>query len=64
MAFYNEKEQLYLETYVLGVGLGACFQQVGDRMQFQKDEAPNNMTLWPIPFTSKRMTSAFPMRLA
>ena len=30
MAFYNEKEQLQVETDVLGVGLGARLLQVRD----------------------------------
>ena len=28
MAFYNEKEQLYIETDAIGVGPGASFLQV------------------------------------
>ena len=32
--FYNEKEQLYLETDILCVGLGASLLQVRDGMWF------------------------------
>ena len=58
MAFCNEKEQLYLETDMLGVGLGASLLQVRDRMWLSKNEAPENTGLCPIPLASKRLTSA------
>ena len=45
MAFYNEKEELYLETDVLGVSLRASFLQVRDGKWFPKDEAPENVAL-------------------
>ena len=50
MAFFNEKEQLYLETDVSGVSLKATLLQARDGMQFPKDEASNNMALQPIVF--------------
>ena len=42
MMFYNEKEQLYLKTDALGVGLGECLIQARDRMWFPRKEACNN----------------------
>ena len=58
MKFYNEKEQLYLETGALVVSLGACLLQVGDRMWFPKDYTPDNSTLQPIAFTGNILNSA------
>ena len=53
---YNEKEQqLYMETDVSGVGLGAV--QVRDVMWFSRNEAHDNAALWPISITSKSLTS-------
>ena len=46
MAFCNDKEQLYLERDVLDVGLGAGFLQVGDGIQFPRNEAPISVALW------------------
>ena len=57
MAFYNEKEQLYLETDVSGVGLGAGLLQVRDDMQFSRNEVPDNAVLWPVAFMTKGITS-------
>ena len=37
MAFYSDKEQLYLETDALGVSLTASFPQVWDGMWFPKE---------------------------
>ena len=58
MTFYNEKEQLYLEQDVLGVGLAASLLQVRDGMQFTRNEAPDSVALWPKAFASKSITSA------
>ena len=44
MAFYNEKELLYLEVDALGLGLRASLLQVRAGMWFQRNEAPNNAT--------------------
>ena len=57
MVFYNEKEQLYLETDVLGVGLGASILHVTDEMQFPKNEAPDNAVMWPIACMIKNLKS-------
>ena len=57
MAFYSQKEQLYLETNALGVSLGAGLVQVRDRPQYPKNDAPDSATLWPVIFVSKRLTS-------
>ena len=46
MAFYNEKEQLYLETeYVSVVSLGASLLNMRNGMQFPRNEAPDNTAL-------------------
>ena len=37
MEFYNEKEQLYLETDAMVVGLGASLLQVRDEMWFLRN---------------------------
>ena len=58
MAFYNEKEQLYLEADVLGVRLGGCLLQARDRMQFLMDETTDSAVLLKIAFTSKSLRSA------
>ena len=42
MIFYNKKEQLYLETDVLHVGLRVSLLQGRDEMQFPRDEGPYN----------------------
>ena len=39
MAFYNEKQQLYLETDMLDVGLRASLLQVMDWLHFQNNDA-------------------------
>ena len=41
MAFYNEKEQLHLETDVLGVGTGTSLLEAKHGMWFPKTEAPH-----------------------
>ena len=53
MTLYKKKEQLFLETNTLGVGLGASLLQARDGMQFPKVEACDNVTLWTITFTRK-----------
>ena len=45
MTFYKEKEQLYLETYALGAGLGASLLQMRGDTWFPRNEAPNNAAL-------------------
>ena len=57
MAFYNEKQQLYLGTDALVGGLRASLLQVRDGKWFSRNVYPNNATLWPIVFASKRLTS-------
>ena len=42
MAFYNKK-QLYLGTDASDVSLGANFLPVRDRIQFSRNEVPNNV---------------------
>ena len=54
MASYNKKEKLHLETNMAGVVSGASFLQVWDRLQFPRNEAPNNATLKPIVFAIKK----------
>ena len=49
MVFYNEKEQLYLETNALGASL----LQVRDSIWFLRNEAPNSAALLPMEFVSK-----------
>ena len=56
MVFCNKKEQLYLETGVLGVSLGTILQ-VMDGIQLLRIVALYNATLWPIAFTSKSLIS-------
>ena len=53
MALYKVKRQLYVETDVLGVGLGESLLQVRDGMHFRMNEAANNAAPWPVAFTSK-----------
>ena len=57
MTFYNKKQQLYLDTDVLGVILRASLLHVRDKISLPRNEAANNAALYPIPFTSKRLTS-------
>ena len=45
MAFYNEKEQLYLEMDMLGVSLRASLLQSRDEVQFSNDETSDNMAV-------------------
>ena len=45
MAFYIEKDQLYLEKDASCVSLGASFLQMRDGMWFPRNEAPNNAVL-------------------
>ena len=58
MKFYVDSKPLYLETDVSGVGLGAALLQLHDNTVCQKGIAPNNITLHPIAFASKSLTSA------
>ena len=57
MVVYNVKEQLYLETYALGVGLRTSLLQERSRLWFPRNEAFNNAVLRPISFVSKNLTS-------
>ena len=50
--FYNEKEQLYLESHTLGFGLRASLLQVRYCMWLSRNEAPNNVALQPKAFVS------------
>ena len=54
---YNGKEQPYLETDMFGVGIHASLLQLRDRLQFSRNEAPDNSALWPKVFASKTLTS-------
>ena len=56
MAFYNEKEQLYIEGDILSAGLGPNPLQMRDSMSFPRNEAPNNAVLQTIAFMSKTLT--------
>ena len=58
MAFYYEKEQLYVETNDSGVGLGASVLQAKDDLQFPSNEAPGKAVLWPVISVIKSLTSA------
>ena len=49
--------QMYLETDALGVGLRASLLQTRDEVRFPKNEAPNNVALWPVGSVSKILTS-------
>ena len=53
MAFYNEKEQLYLKIGAEGVRLGKILLYTSKGMWFQRNEVPYNAALQPITFTSK-----------
>ena len=57
MAFYNEKEQLYLEADAFGVSQAVSLLQVRDGIQYRRNEAPDNASLWPVAFTSKSSTN-------
>ena len=48
MTFYNDKEQLYLETDKSGAGLGASLVQARDCMWFPRNKMSDNTALWPI----------------
>ena len=54
----NEKQQLYLETDALAVGLGASLLQAREGIQFPTNEATDNAVLWPVAFASKSLTIA------
>ena len=58
MVFNNGKDEVYLETDVLDVGLRRCLQQERNGMQFPRNETPDNVALQPINiFGSKSLTS-------
>ena len=54
----DENEQLYLETELSGVKLWAGILLVRDEMWLPKDDASDNIVLWPIAFTSRCLTTA------
>ena len=58
MKFLSVKEQLYLETDMMGVDLGECILQVRDGMWLPKDKTPENSAMWPIAVARKSLTSA------
>ena len=58
MAFYNEKEQLYLWTDTSGVGFRASLLQVRDGVWFPRNKAPDDAILWLVAFLSNSLTSA------
>ena len=55
MKFYNEKEQMCLETDASGVDLRPSLLSVRDGMYFQRNEAHNKAALWAIAFASKHL---------
>ena len=57
MVFYKEKQQQHLETDASGVSLGGYLLQGGDGMQYPRNEALDDVTLWPMAFASKSLTS-------
>ena len=57
MAFYNEKEQLYLETDALGIILGESLLQVRVGIWLPRNEASDNPVLCPIAFASKSLSN-------
>ena len=52
------KRKLYLEMHVLGVGLGASLVHAMGRMQFSRNEVPNNAALQKLAFACKSKKSA------
>ena len=56
MKFYDETKQLYIETDISGVGLGAVLLQTRGNMSCHRDEALDNSMPRPIMFTSKSLT--------
>ena len=49
---------LYLEMDVSGIGFGAGLLQVIEGINCEHDEIPDNATLCPATFASKRLSSA------
>ena len=58
MKFYDDTKQLYLETDVSRVGLGAALLQLHDSTTCQKGMAPDNTILHPFAFAGKSLTGA------
>ena len=54
----QQKEELYLETDAIGVGLGVSLMQVRDGIKFSKNEVSDNAVMQPVTFTSKNQTVA------
>ena len=57
MKFYDDSKPLYSETDASRLGLGAALLQLHDNTVCQKGIAPDNITLHPIAFASKSLTS-------
>ena len=58
MAFYNKKEQLYLETVVSVVGLATSLLQAKDEIQFPRNEERDRVALQSVMCARKSLTSA------
>ena len=58
MKFNNENKPFYLETDASRQGLVTALQQMGDGATYQRDTAPDNITLWLVVFASKSLISA------
>ena len=58
MKFYVETRPLYIETDVLGIGLGAALLQTGSCTSCSRYEEPDTSISRPIAFVSKGLSSA------
>ena len=58
MKFYDDAKPLYLDTDASGVSLGAALLQFCNNTVCQRGMEPDNITLHPIAFASKSLTSA------
>ena len=57
MNFYVETKPLYIEMDISGVALGAVLLQTRSGTSCPRDEAPDNITLRPIAFVSRSLSS-------
>ena len=57
MKFYDDAKPLYLETDASRIGLKAALLQLCNKTVCQKGMVPDNITLHPIAFASKSLTS-------